>query len=712
MSAIPGSRQAPHPVSPASPAIAAFEAALMSAVTDAEEYDRCFVDALRGIDSAEESTTALRRLTGRPRAVLRLDAALRRTSPYPFGHPSTPGRVAGDGWALTAGAGPLALALASCHRDGRIRERAVVRMELLLRQHEPPSELVPFLVLRTADWAGPVRHRARGALAALLHEEPEALVPAAAPLTLLIIRRERGDFARRQLMSAVLSTPGTALLESLLIAPDARLRRFALRTALADRRLPLRTLVTIAQQDRDPRCRQLAAEAAVRDAVWTEQTDLLRKLAASVHQNVRVLALTGLVRRGLPAEAVPFLGDTSALVRAVAREAARRTGTDALAWYRAAVRAPAPGAIAGLAETGRAEDAALLTPLLGHRRTAVRAAAVRGLRTLDAVPVEATVPLLRDPSAKVIREATAALRTRLGRLPAGLPASLLADRDRAAVRRAGYRLLDEPDAPRMLRTCLGIAADPDPRLAQWAADAAAVLIRGLHASPRRAGTSGAAPAFDPAPDERRELLALAEAAAARVPHRARQLLHERIAPTAPATELLRVRYGPHPDTRNPLMALEATFTAKDPRETVALMREVLRAVLPYAAGPAAGWPADDQWAQILPAWFVRRCAPEAPVRRSPTAAAGWHAWWNGLTLRQREREIRTDADADWRLLDWINLFDPDGMAGSRTWRWWNSGVGGHRTGWVRFGTDGHPYGGRAALRWLIEAAGGYDIDLP
>ena len=74
--------------------------------------------------------------------------------------------------------------------------------------------------------------------------------------------------------------------------------------------------------------------------------------------------------------------------------------------------------------------------------------------------------------------------------------------------------------------------------------------------------------------------------------------------------------------------------------------------------------------------------------------------------------MRTDAVADWSVLGWINLFDPDGAAGSRSWRWWNGGVRGRGTGWVRFATDGHPYGGRPALFWLIKAAGGYDIKLP
>jgi len=34
----------------------------------------------------------------------------------------------------------------------------------------------------------------------------------------------------------------------------------------------------------------------------------------------------------------------------------------------------------------------------------------------------------------------------------------------------------------------------------------------------------------------------------------------------------------------------------------------------------------------------------------------------------------------------------------------DGGVSGRGTGWIQFGTDGHPYGGRARLLWLIEAA--------
>jgi hypothetical protein len=701
---------------------AAFEAALPRTTAAPRVPDRDLVAAARAAEAAGESTWALDYLAARPHRVLRLDRAVRRAPGGHHGYAAGSEAEGADRPPLTAGLSPLGLALATSHPDGRVRERAVGRLRDLLARRQAPTTLVPFLVLRTADWAAPVRDAARAALALLLHDDPKRLIPAAAPVTLLTGRRERGTFAQGQLLSALASLPGTTDVEQLLASPDAGLRQFVLQSVPARLRLPLKALVLVAEQDGDRRCRELAAEAVVREAVWTERDGLLRRLAASSHQEVRVLALTGLVRRGLAAEAMPYLGDPSALVRAVARDAARRTGADALGWYRAAMEAPTAGAIAGLAEFGDPGDARLLAALLADPRPVVRAAAARGLRVMDAVPVDATVPLLRDPSAKVVREAAAALRTRIGQLPAGLAESLLEDRDRAAVRRAGFRLLDlrrEPDALQRLRTALRVAADPDPRLARQGAEAAAALIRGFPNGPGRAGNHGIAPAVAPTAEQGRELLALAEAATPFLHHRPHQLLLEFADTAAPAAELLRVRHGPHPDTKNALPEVTATFAAQDPGETVARIREVLLAVLGFAAGAAGGWPADDRWPDLLPAWFVQRCAPEAPARQGAAEASAGQgaaevrtAWWRGLTRRQRETETRPQATADWRLLDWISFFDPEGSAGARGWRWWDGGVSGPGTGWIRVGTDGHPYGGRGPLLWLIEAAGGYDVEVP
>ncbi|NUS18020.1 MAG: hypothetical protein HOY69_42585, partial [Streptomyces sp.] len=313
-------------------------------------------------------------------------------------------------------------------------------------------------------------------------------------------------------------------------------------------------------------------------------------------------------------------------------------------------------------------------------------------------------------------------RTRMRQLPAGLAESLLADTSRAAVRRAGLLLLDEPDPVRRLPIVLRAAADPDPRLARRAVDAVLRTVREFQPQPGKSLLAEPVP-LDVPPGRAHELLELAEAAAPRLPLRPRQALHELLAPTAPFTELLRVRHGLGYGTRSPLFVVEATFGARDPRETAARMREVMLAVLPYAAGPAAGWPADDAWPAILPDWFVARCTPEHPAPEDPAAEGpvvegrepGWLDRWRGP--RWRERGAGTgagsavDATAGWRLLDWVGLFDPEGGAGVRSWRWWDVECG-SRTGRLRITVDGHPYGGGAALRWLVEAAGGHDVELP
>ncbi|MER7790467.1 hypothetical protein [Streptomyces sp. NPDC097640] len=652
------------------------------------------ITALTHLDAtgdAADATAALRMLGERPGVVLRLDWQVRRSWQHAeWSHSARPGATAPP--APPEYDRPLALAFACSHHDGRVRERAVRRIV-----ERPSPELMPFLVLRTGDWVRQVRERARAGLTDLLQRDPARYVPAAAPTALLADRRRRGDFARRQVLAALLSAPGTALLEGLLASPLREQRRFALEVAGAAGRLPLRALVSVAEGDTDVRVRARAAEVAAREAVWTDRADLLRRLAAARHREVRATALTGLIRAGHAEEVTGALDDPAGLVRAVARDAARRTGVEPLTHYRAAVRGPQPptGALDGLAETGSDADAPLLLPLLDHPQAPVRAHALRALRILDAVPTDRVVPLLRDPSARVIRVAVATLRPRAARLPRGLAASLLTD-PRAAVRKAGYQLLSEPDPVARLLTVLPSALDPDPRLSARAVAEVTTLARGLR----------------PTPEQRADLLARTEASAAALPHRTLQLLHEALDPTSWTAELLRARHGRHPDTRNPLIELKATFTAEDPRATAELIREVLTAVLEHATAPAGEWPTEDEWPTLLPEWFVQRCAPEPPPPPERTDPATWLARWRGLTQRQRQIEAISAATADWRLAGWLDLFDPDGLADSRSWRFWDCGATRQTDGWVRVGVDGHPYGGRGALLWLIEAAGGYDIDLP
>lgn len=487
---------------------AEFDRATVGAAPHRRGSDARLVDAVRALDAharlaagagltddAGLTEHALRRLAGAGDTLLFLDQALRRGAVVRYVPGADPGAAGQAGfWAAPT---PLGLALASCHPDGRVRERAVRRIAAVLTRGEAPAGLVAFLAVRTGDWAPAVRDRARGALAVLLDAHPARLVPSAVPAAESMARRLRGGFARQQVRAVLTAEGGTAVLDALASSPDERLRRFALPTAIAAGRIRLTRLAAIAGADPDRRCRLPAGQAAVREAVWTEQLDVLRRLTAAADPDVRALAVTGLVRAGHPEEAVQHLADRASLVRATAREAARRTGVDAAAWYRTVLAsapppapgtpaAPAdltPGVLAGLAETGRPADAALLLPLLTHPWHRLRAAAARALRHLDAVPVADVLPLLRDDFGSVVREAAAALSTRAAQLPPGLGESMLAD-PRAAVRRAGLRLLAEADPVRRLTLLLRAAADPEPRLSRRAAEAAARLVREVRPSNR------------------------------------------------------------------------------------------------------------------------------------------------------------------------------------------------------------------------------------
>ena len=414
------------------------------------------IDAVTAALAETRPVAGLRPLTDRPRLVLELDRQVRARPPLTDRAP--------------VGAGPLVLA--SCSRDGRIRERAVA---LILT--DPAPELMPFLVARTADRVPQVRDRARAGLVRILEESPVAYTAAMVGTALLLTRRSRGTFPQRQLLAALVGEPAGEAVAGLLRSPAPATRRFALRVAAlraaepngrADPgRLRVADLVRSSLTDTDAGVRSHAAEWAAREALWTGQTQVLDRLASSRHHHVRVLALTGMLRQGRVADVADHLDDPAPLVRALARDAARRTGRDPLAHYRnrAAEEPPPLASLDGLAEIGSRADATRLTALLDHPADAVRARALRGLRLLDAVRVDHVVPLLRDRSTVVIREAVHALRPHAAELPAGLAHELLADPRRVAVRRAGYRLLCEPDPSARLATAIAVCADPDPWLA-------------------------------------------------------------------------------------------------------------------------------------------------------------------------------------------------------------------------------------------------------
>ncbi|MFE5512588.1 hypothetical protein ACFQ9J_18685 [Streptomyces sp. NPDC056529] len=351
-------------------------------------------------------------------------------------------------------------AVALCGPDGRAREAALSFARGL-------PELLPLVVVRCADWAGPVRERARSVLRAELPGLPPEAFGGLLAVALLTGGRLRGDAARTLLIGALREGPESRV-AALLGSGDRRVRRLAHRIGVERGLLSPARLAEIAAADPDAVVQDLCANAVLATVRDAADGALLDPLLRSRQGRVRAAGVTGLRRTGRAAEAEPFLYDRSASVRACARWVLRQTGTEPLPLYRAAC-ATGDGvpddAPLGLAECGdRAVDVPALWALTGHGRPRVRASAVAGLRRLDAVRVEPLVPLLDDGSARVVRETVTALLPWADRLPADALLRRATAGPAPHVRKGALRLLAETGGPAFREAARVLADDPDPRL--------------------------------------------------------------------------------------------------------------------------------------------------------------------------------------------------------------------------------------------------------
>ncbi|MFD3615728.1 hypothetical protein ACFWWT_10850 [Streptomyces sp. NPDC058676] len=409
-----------------------------------------------------------------PRAWLALDAGTR--SWLAPGLLPTRAEVDGRRTWLSAFRGPEALAeprlaLALCHHDGRVREAA-------LGPAARCPAVLPLVVVRTADWAAPVRERAQEVLRAALDPDTARTL---APLILLVGRRGRGAFGVG-LLDEVLRRAPREHLAPLYTHPDRAVRRFAYRLAVEEGHFSPAELARAAARDTDPVVQDLCAEAALaavpEDGV---SDDVLELLLTARGPRVRSAGVTALRRAGRPDRAERFLADRSGLVRACARYVVRQAGRDPLIWYRrrcadAGDPALPPGAVAGLAECGERADGGLLWAMLGHPAPGVRARAVAGLRALDVTDVKRLRALLDDAEPGVVREATLALLPSAASLDDGwLMERLAAGRPRHT-RVAAFRLLDACGGLVRLRAAAALLDDPDVRLRRWAGQS----VQGWH----------------------------------------------------------------------------------------------------------------------------------------------------------------------------------------------------------------------------------------
>ncbi|MEU8778279.1 hypothetical protein [Streptomyces sp. NPDC048606] len=347
-----------------------------------------------------------------------------------------------------------------CHPDGRVREAS------LGLAHATPEPVA----IRCADWAPPVRERARRVLEEFLERDPVATLVALTPLVLRLGLREHGRWAVLRFEEA-LRMAGPAASAAVRASADHSTRRFAVRAEIAAGRFGVRDLAREAAAERDPLTAALwadaalAARAAAPGAPDEGAVDLLLGGRVALVRASGVTALRGAERA---AEASAYLGDRSAMVRACARWASRQAGADPLVFLRGRVAdrgRVTPGEVGGFVECARRDDAApVLRELLDHPVAGVRAAAVAGLAGLEAVEPALLFPLLDDPSAAVVRRVARALNPDAPRLDAtALVVRTGPDRP-AATRRAAFRLLLARGGLDGIRTAVDLLDDGDPDL--------------------------------------------------------------------------------------------------------------------------------------------------------------------------------------------------------------------------------------------------------
>lgn len=275
-----------------------------------------------------------------------------------------------------AAPGPAVRALASLHPDGRLRERAVQAMAEPEAFADHAAGFTPFLVLRAADWAEPVREAARAALVDYLERRPDLLFRAAPP-ALRLADRHRSDFAIG-LVRGTLANASQELFTGFLTHPRPELRR-------------------------------LAAEFPER--IGSLGPDSLERLSASAYANTRVLALTALGRAGLVPKAREPLTDPDRTVRKAARAIAAQRGIDVAARYREMATAAKvrPGTLYELARTAEAATTAEIRSLIEARLSdpsaRVRVAAIGALDSVGGLDRDRLAGLLHDPAGRVIRAA-------------------------------------------------------------------------------------------------------------------------------------------------------------------------------------------------------------------------------------------------------------------------------------------------------------------
>jgi HEAT repeat protein len=360
----------------------------------------------------------------------------------------------------------------SCHPSGYVRETAVQRLTEIRSGAE-----MPFLLMRLNDWVAKVHDISRAAVLDRMHANQFEALFDNLDLVFWLEECRRHDHAAivQGVVRRLASIDSAERLANTIRNGPRFVRRRAYSAAINADLPGAARIVGLGIDIDDDVLRLWATRDAKTHLSDSELEQILPALLADRFQPVRREALHCVVAR-FPDKAnsalTDALLDASLALRELARFYLRKSvNFDVAAYYRQNLNRSGSlePAIAGLGETGDANDERLIIPFLSDERAKIRAAAVRSTGLLSkGRPGAALFDLIQDASKKVASEACNALERSIDAIELPDLASLFRKEGRTSVRMAILDLIDLKDTWATMPDLVEAAASDDSEVAQAA----------------------------------------------------------------------------------------------------------------------------------------------------------------------------------------------------------------------------------------------------
>lgn len=291
--------------------------------------------------------------------------------------------------AISPAGNPHFLGLASFHRSGHVRERALRKLGTLAT----PATL-PYILLRLNDWAEQVAFLAREILPGVVARQSASSALSHLDLALQLRRSTRRDPSSwfHLFLEHLQHLEWGEALRQGLRSPILPSRRICYDLSLGMKALPMEDLLKALREEPDPICRGKVQRALLDHTQGEARRDILRMALGDPVPSCRKAALAWLEETQDPDRArwcEDALLDGNRSVRETAQWSLRQLDRKDLrepylAALGAATRSQRIAGIHGLGEVGRKADALLILPLARSTDQRLRKAALASIGRLDA----------------------------------------------------------------------------------------------------------------------------------------------------------------------------------------------------------------------------------------------------------------------------------------------------------------------------------------